>query len=235
MELKLDRRLWPVAALGLFLAVIAGYWLLSPSKVLFKPVPDSALKSNPDYPPFRSGILTVFAEGQEHKIALAENTESIYKGLPKSVMGTAVVATLDSPYWKLKAGTLTLKKTTIVDLVPNGSLAILYGNVVDESGSPVREASIRIGTDTVLYTNNQGIFKAELSYSHQKENQPLTISKSGYVAQQINHRPGGNLVVRMPRAVYGGGKMKVVEKEKEDSFGTFVAKEAIRAGFRKHR
>lgn len=234
MELKLDKKLWPVVALALFLAVVAGFWLLSPSKVLFKPIPDTAIKSNPDYPAFRNGILTLFADGQEHKIALAENSEAIYKGLPKSVMGTSVAASLDSPYWKLKTGTLTVKKNTSVDLVPNGSLAVLYGNVVDESGAPVRDASIRIGTDTVLYTNNQGVFKAELSYSLQKENQQLIISKNGYVAQQLNHRPGSNLVVHMPRAASGGRTTVVVREQEKRKLSDVVAEEAIKAGFRKH-
>lgn len=236
MELKFDKKLWPVAALALFLAVAAGFWLTGPSKILFKPVPDSSLKANPNYPPFKSGVLTIFAEGKEHKIALAENMEAAYKGLPRSVKGSAVVASLESPFWKLKTGTLTLEKTTIVDLVPNGSLATLYGNVVDESGAPVREAFIQIGSDTVVYTNHVGSFKAELSYALQKENQQLTISKNGYKAQQLSYRPGTNLVVRMPRAAQGGGGKTVVVKQEQEkeSFGTFVGKEAIRAAFRRH-
>ena len=234
MDLRLDKKLWPVAGLALFLAIAAVFWLLSPSKISFKPVPDTSLKSNPDYPPFRSGVLTIFADGREHKIALEENREAVYRDFPKSVKGSVVVASLDSPFWKLKTGSLTLKKNTAVELIPNGRLATLYGNVVDESGAPVRDASIRIGSDTVLYTNNQGVFKAELSYSLQKENQHLTISKNGYIAQELNHRPGSNLVVRMPRAAGGKTTVVIKEKEGEKTLGRVVAEEAIKAGFRKH-
>ncbi|MCD8538648.1 MAG: hypothetical protein LRY55_01990 [Leadbetterella sp.] len=178
-------------------------WLSGPSKVVFKVEPDSSLRFNPDYPPFRNGILTIHAKGVAHKITLTENTESEYEGLPKSLIGSSVTASLESPYWKLKSGSITVGKTTSVELVPNGSLGLLYGNIVDQYGSPVRDAFIQVGSDTVLYSDQQGLFRAELSYALQKESQHLTVSKSGYTPLQLNHRPGQNLVVRMMRIPQG--------------------------------
>lgn len=229
MESKL-KQLTPVLLVAGVLLAGGVFWLFSSSEVLFTARPDSSLKHNPDYPPFKSGILNIHVEGKEHKIALTENIETAYKGLPGSVIGSTVVATLESPYWKLKSNTITLEKTTMLDLLPNGNLATLTGNVVDEHGSPVSNAFIQVGNDTVLYSDYRGSFKAGLSFPLQKENQHLTISKNGYVSQELNHRPGNNLVIRM-RHSYGG--RQIIRRNKE-TIGDYVIKRAIDEGIRRH-
>lgn len=58
-----------------------------------------------------------------------------------------------------------------------------------ESGAFLAGAEIRVGTDTILYTDGKGIFKAHLPNELQKEEYQLTIIKAGYESKDQNYSP----------------------------------------------
>ncbi|MCD8539191.1 MAG: hypothetical protein LRY55_05085 [Leadbetterella sp.] len=194
--------------------------------------PDSALKINAEYPPFKAGVVTLEIKGETHKIPITGIDESTYKNLPRGSYDEEVSAVLESDYWKLADSQVKIDKSMNLKIVPNGRLSGLYGTVIDDRGRPVREALIQIGNDTALYSNQQGMFKAELSYGLQKENQRIMVLKDGYEAVELTHTPGNNLLVHLKRGGSPGQRVVIREgqQQKGETFGEWAAKEGVRTG-----
>lgn len=224
-------RLKVLFSLVAFLAM-TGITSCGSPEIKVKARPAAASKINPEYPAFTAGVLTLDVKGEKHKIPLTGTDESVYTNLPKGALGTTVSATLESDYWKLVDHNITLSNMTELGIVPNGRLGSFYGTVVDERGRPIREAYVQIGNDTILYSNHQGVFKADLSYSLQREKQWVTILKDGFEPVELTHTPGSNLLVHLNRE--SSGRRTVVRQgqsqKKEETFGEWAAKEGIRTG-----
>jgi|GEM_PF-1637821 len=204
----------------------------SSSDIQVRVSPDSALKINAEYPSFKAGVVTLEVEGEKHKIPITGIDESTYKNLPRGSYNEEVSAVLESDYWKLAESRVRIGKSMNLTIVPNGRLSGLYGTVIDDRGRPVREALIQVGNDTVLYSNQQGMFKAELSYGLQKENQRIMVLKDGYEAVELTHTPGNNLLVHLKRGGSPGQRVVIREgqQQKGETFGEWAAKEGVRTG-----
>lgn len=165
--------------------------------------PDSGLKLRSDYPAFKSGILKFNVKGEDHQVPLIGYSEVVYKEIPAKILGEEIPVTLESDYWKLGMEKAVIGKKMELSIVPNSTLGSLYGNIIDEDGLPVGDTFVQIEGDTVLYTDNQGVFKADLSYTLQRENYHLSFSKNGFERIEANHIPGRNLVIHMKRSPRG--------------------------------
>ena len=210
---RIEKYKWLIGAAIVAIGATLGYFL-GPSKAVFEISPAKTVQINTEYPGFSGGKLLLEGEGDKVEVFLEGSTSTTYRGIPKKMLGKTVRARLESDYWKLSTDNIVLNKSTVLDLIPNGKLGLIHGMIVDQSGRAVSQALIRMGSDTLWYSNSAGQFNAQISYALQKENQLLVISKNGYVPVQLNHTPGRSTIVQMIRVPQGNSTI-VVKQEKE--------------------
>lgn len=158
--------------------------------------PESSLHLNAGYPAFEGGELIVYLGNKEEKKAVLPNQEIVLKKIPAGYSQAKVAVRLKAGNWKLAADSVMLAETVNLDIVPDGSLATIQGNVRNSIGNIVEGCKIGIDTDTVVYSNREGVFKIRLPYSMQKKQYLLTISKEGFETQKLDYFSGsGNIDV----------------------------------------
>ncbi len=152
--------------------------------------PSTAAKLHPSYPAFEGGELSLVLDNKEEKKSFSANSEIVLRQLPVSYQGKKVPANLTAKYWKLEQDSIDLSKTVNLTIVPDESLAMIYGNIKDENGNGIDSCEIADGGDTSFLSGNDGFFKVTLPWHMQKVNYTLDIKKAGYKPTSVNYFAG---------------------------------------------
>ncbi|MCW3081055.1 toll/interleukin-1 receptor domain-containing protein [Segetibacter sp.] len=150
--------------------------------------PDAALNLHPDYPVFEGGELSLYIGSKEDKKSVLPNQSITFQQIPISFAGKRIGAKLNAQNWKLLTDTVLLNTNAIyISIVPDGSLASVYGNIKDGKGNPVEGCSIAIDGDTIIHSNAAGLFKVNLPYYMQKNQYILSITRRDFYSQKIDY------------------------------------------------
>lgn len=184
---------WILPALCIvFLLLIFGYAINERSKpfdaTLFVK-PTQEIKLNQSYPKFEGGDVSLFLDNKEEKKGFSSNNEIVFRQLPISFKEKQIMAKLIAKHWKLKYDTIKLNTIVNIEVVPDGSLATIYGNVKDEKGNSISNCKINDGNDTTFFTNADGYFKVILPYQMQKSVYQLDFNKARYKNMTIFYYP----------------------------------------------
>ncbi|GEO10793.1 toll/interleukin-1 receptor domain-containing protein [Segetibacter aerophilus] len=189
--------LMPGISLLVLLAVLS-YYLNEKNKPFDATVfvrPDAALKLHPNYPAFEGGDISFFIGNKEDKKSILPNQSITFQQIPISFSGKKIGAELNARNWKLKTDSVILNKSeTYISIVPDGTLASVYGNIRDGKGNGIEGCSIAIDGDTIIRSNAGGIFKVNLPYQMQKDQYILSVTKKGFYSQKLDYFPGSGSV-----------------------------------------
>lgn len=196
---KQNKYLWTfivILLVGILSAFI--YFKLQPYDATVFLKPDSSLKLQPEYPVFKGGELSVFVNNKEERKQILENGEVVFKQLSASSKGEKVAIKLYTNHWKLSSDSIILEKTVNLNIIPDGSLGIITGNIKTFSGLEIEGVNITIDNDTTIAADKKGIFNILLPTKFQKSNYTLRFEKKGYQSLQEYYYPkSGNIDVRM--------------------------------------
>ena len=160
--------------------------------------PDPSLKLQSAYPIFKGGELSVYINNKEEKKQILENGEVVFKQLAASSKGEKVAIKLYTNHWKLSSDSIVLEKTVNLNIIPDGSLGIITGNIKTFSGSAIEAVNITIDNDTTIAADKNGVFNIILPYKFQKPTYTLRFEKTGYQPIQEYYYPkSGNIDIRM--------------------------------------
>jgi TIR domain len=160
--------------------------------------PDPSLKLLTEYPSFKGGYLQVYINNKEERKQILENGEVVFKQLSASSKGQKVAIRLYTNYWKLSSDSVVLEKTVNLNMIPDGSLGIVTGNIKTFSGLEIEAVNITIDNDTTIVASKKGIFNVLIPTKFQKPSYRLHFEKKGYESTQEYYYPkSGNIDVRM--------------------------------------
>lgn len=186
-----------LSVLLLFLAIITTYMITRPfdATVFLK---EADVNISDDYPSFEKGALSLFIEGVEQKKEVLSNGEVNYRQLPYAVKNEWVKATYYGKYWMLAKDSVLLTPDMTITVAPNGSLAQIYGLVSDSKGNLLSEVNVQIDTDTLISSDENGIFSTKLPLSMQKDDYTLVFYKEGYSVSKEKYYPeSGKIEVQL--------------------------------------
>jgi outer membrane lipoprotein-sorting protein len=196
---KQNRYLW--LFIGILIAGIlsaAIYLKLQPYDATVFLKPDTSLKLQSSYPAFKGGELSIFINNKEEKKEILSNGEVIFKQIAASAFGEKVAIKLHANNWKLRSDSMVLEKLVNLNMVPDGSLAAIIGNIKNNSGQGIENVNITIDGDTTIASDKNGIFNIVLPSKFQKSNYTLSFQKEGYQPLKEYYYPkSGNIDIRM--------------------------------------
>ncbi|MDH4460971.1 MAG: TIR domain-containing protein [Flectobacillus sp.] len=196
---KQNKYLWSVIAtllVGILSAFI--YFNAQPydATVFLKPKP--LLNMQYAYPLFKGGELSLLIGNKEETAQVLANGEVTFKQLAASSKGEKVAIKLSTDYWKLESDSVVLNKNLHLNLIPDGSLGIITGNVKTSEGDPISGVSISIDNDTSIIADDFGRFNCTLPYRFQKESYVLHFQKKGLKPVKEHYYPkSGNIDIQM--------------------------------------
>ena len=173
-----------------------------PFDITFFTAPDPHLKLNPDYPLFEGGKLTIYTGNKAESRNILPNQPVTFQQIASAYLNTKLAVTLDAPQWKLSEDSFMISKSPVhLLLIPNGSMATIFGNIKDTNGNGIAACTISIDIDTTIQTNDAGYFKIELPFQMQKRQYILSVSKESYQPQRVDYFPGsGNIDILLKKA-----------------------------------
>jgi hypothetical protein len=198
---KQNKYLW--GFIGILIAGVLGATIYLRSQpfdatVFLKPDPSLKLQSN--YPAFKGGELSIYINNKEEKKEILSNGEVVFKQLAASSKGEKVAIKIISDNWQLETDSIFLGKVVNLKIVPDGSLAVITGNIKNNSGETIENVNIRIGNDTTIASDNNGIFNIMLPAKFQKSNYILLFQKDGYQPLKEYYYPkSGNIDIRLKK------------------------------------
>lgn len=152
--------------------------------------PSPSLKLDPAYPPFEGGELTLLLDNKAEKKSISAEGEATFKQLPVSFRDKKVAASLTASYWTLQQDTIALTKTVNLVLVPDQSLARIFGNVKDTKQNGIGNCRITVdNNDTTFVTDMDGFFSITLPDKMQKPQYILHFNKEGFPEQKETYHP----------------------------------------------
>jgi len=196
-----NKYLWVVIGIllvGMLSATI--YFSSQPYDATFFLKPNPIIKLQADYPApvFKEGELSVFIGNKEERKQILDQGEVNFKQLIASSKGEKAAVQLHLKYWKSELDTVPLDKTIHLNLIPDGSLSLIYGNVKTKNGLPIPNAHVSVGIGIGCVTDPSGYFKMELPFGLQKEYYNLSVTKEGFKPYMAEYRPvSGNIDIRM--------------------------------------
>lgn len=164
--------------------------------VFLKVNPSLTLQSK--YPIFKGGNLSLYIDNKEERRQILENGEVIFKQLSSSSKGKKVAIKLYTDHWKLSSDSIIIEKTVNLNIIPDGSLSIITGNIKTTSGLEIDSVNITIDNDTTISSDKNGIFNILLPTKFQKSSYTLHFAKKGYQPLQEYYFPkSGSIDIRM--------------------------------------
>jgi hypothetical protein len=164
--------------------------------IFLKPKPTLQLQAS--YPPFQGGELSVFIDNKEERKQVLANGEVVFKQLAASSKGQKVAIKLQTEDWKIETDSVVLDKILNLNIIPNGSLSTITGNIKTSTGATIANVSIGIDNDTTITTDMNGNFNIKLPYRLQKPFYVLHFQKKGFQSLQKYYYPkSGNIDVLM--------------------------------------
>ncbi len=192
-----NKYLWAVISVllvGILSASI--YFSSQPYDVTIFLKPKPTLNLHASYPPFEGGDISVLIDDKEEPKQILRNGEVVFKKLESSSKGQKVSIKLNSKYWKTELDSIELDKVINLNVIPDGSLGKITGNVKNAAGFNIGNVVIKIDNDTTITSNYDGSFNITLPYKLQKEFYVLQFSKDGYKPTKENYWPkSGNIDV----------------------------------------
>lgn len=179
------------------IAVITVYWLSMKTEPFDTTINLSAqeeLRINANYPRFENGELSIYLSGKVDTKHVIANQEIVFKQIPASLFGEKVPAKLNSDFWMLDKDSIVLNKELTLAIIPNGKLEKIIGNIKDWNGNALENCKIVIDTDTTIFSDSKGVFKAFLPYSMQKEKYILSVNKEGFKPQRLDYYAGSGSI-----------------------------------------
>jgi hypothetical protein len=181
---------------GIMSAII--YLKLQPYDATVFLQPDTSLKLQSGYPSFKGGELSIYINNKEEKKEVLSNGEVVFKQLAASTFGEKVIIKLRADNWKLRSDSIVLEKVVNLNIVPDGSLAVIMGNIKTAWGQGIENVNITIDNDTTIASDKNGIFNIALPSKFQKSNYTLSFQKAGYHSLKEYYYPkSGNIDIRM--------------------------------------
>ncbi len=196
---KQNKYLWTFVVI-LLISILSAfiYFNSQPYDATFFLKPDPSLKLQPEYPVFKGGELSVFINNKEERKQVLENGEVVIKQLPAFSKGEKVVIKLYTQNWKLSSDSIILEQTVNLNIIPDGSLGIITGNIKTFSGLEIEGVNMTIDNDTIIAADKNGFFNVVLPYKFQKSIYSLHFEKKGYrPVHEYYHPKSGNIDVRM--------------------------------------
>lgn len=156
--------------------------------------PDPHLERNPHYPPFTGGQLSLrIGEREDRKTVFAGN-EVVFSQLPYDFREAVVPVTLKSDFWKLVSDSVRIGETMRLNIVPNDSLSMVFGRVINEGLEGVGNCKIVLDNDTSFYSDSDGYFKVHLPYRMLKLQYQLVLIKPGFHQKEAPYLPGSGYI-----------------------------------------
>ncbi len=119
-----------------------------------------------------------------------DNNKLILNVIDGKYIDSKVKISMNDPYWRLVEDSLILKKDLIeIWIEPNGALSEVKGVVRGLNNQFLVNATVQVGTDTLLITDELGRVEARLPIPIQKEWHQLKISAPGYKPGAIEYYP----------------------------------------------
>ncbi len=191
---KFKSWLLPAAAIAA-LILVGGYFLVQSRKPFDATVfvaPAKEMKSNTAYPSFGGGTLSLYLGNRKEDKVVSPGQETVFTQIPAEFRDEKAVVKLNSNYWRLEKDTVTLTESMHLRIIPDGSLAAVYGRVINtRNDQPCDSCLIKLrDTDTVFWSDKTGHFKATLPYAMQKEQHVLTVWKNDKEVGTQDYNPG---------------------------------------------
>ena len=136
------------------------------------------------------GEVIIDLEGDRRKADITELGEAYFKGIPSNFRGQDVPITVEAERVQMAnpEKQYTLSKQVYVAVEPDNSLAGLRGIVMDEEGDFM--ANVRVSVDNIAtQTDENGYFFLEIPPDKQRREQPLFLSKKGYITRNYTVKP----------------------------------------------
>ncbi len=198
---KRKRRLAYLSALlaTLLLASIACWLVFKPLdvKVTVAEAPAFVIPSMP----FETGNLTYSVNGNEPvKVPVSSGDMTVLiENISFGDKHKTMHVIFESAGYQTVDTTLKIRKSLTVPLRRDNSLGVIFGNVIDEQGSPVAGATVTV-QDIRTLTDEAGGFRIDIPMTKQMESQRMTIYKDGFELWSGTYRPsctcGWNVVLR---------------------------------------
>ena len=195
----LNKYLWIFIGI-LFLGILATliYLKLQPYDSTFFLEADTSLKLQPNYPAFTGGELSIYIYNKEEKKQILANGEVVFKQLASNSKGKKVAIKLNSDNWKLSSDSIILENVVNLNIIPDGRLGLITGNIKTNSGLVIETVKVTIDNDTSIIADKNGIFNIMLPPKFQKPNYTLFFEKNGYQSvKEIYFPKSGNIDIRM--------------------------------------
>lgn len=151
--------------------------------------------------PFESGVVTYSINGNEPvKVPVNRtNTTILIENIPFGDKYKTMHLVLESSGYQTVDTTMKMKKSLTLPLRRDNSLGVIFGNVIDELGTPVAGATVAV-QDIRTTTDETGGFRIDIPMAKQLESQRMTIYKDGFELWTGTYRPsstcGWNVVLR---------------------------------------
>jgi hypothetical protein len=140
----------------------------------------------------------MFVDNQEIRKQVFENGLVVFDNLPSKYKGQKVAIFLNSDLWKVATDSVVVSEIIRLNLIPEGSLGIITGNVKTSEGDPISGVSISIDNDTSIIADDFGRFNCTLPYRFQKESYVLHFQKKGLKPLKEHYYPkSGNIDIQM--------------------------------------
>jgi len=196
-----NKYLWFLSAFLLIVILGAFLYIKSqPYDATVFLIPDPALKINTNYPSFKGGDLSIYINNKQEKSQILANGEVVFKTLDESSKGKQVLIKMEAENWKLATDTILLSRSVKLNIIPDGSLGFITGNIKTQTGSTLSDVTIAIDNDTTITANENGIFNIKVPFKFQKPQYRLHFEREGYQPFDDYYYPkSGNYDVRMKK------------------------------------
>ena len=145
----------------------------------------------------QEGELNIAIGNRSLNKMIGENGRTNFADIVSKYLGDTLSIGLDAPGWEIaKKQNKFVFNGTRIDLIVrrDGSLGFIRGVVKSQDGQHfIPKAEVMVNTDTIIYTDDKGMFKARLLKHHHVKNEhesyTLTVSKAGYQTTSSYYLP----------------------------------------------
>ena len=133
------------------------------------------------YPKLEQGTVQLYVGNKWENATIDADGLADFKSLPGTIRGNRARVRLIAPYWQFSRGSVTLNgKSTTIEAVPDGSLAKISGQIVDENGTDPLTGVRLLIFDQRDTTDEFGKFEVTIPLDKQRLNHSISAHKEGY-------------------------------------------------------
>lgn len=158
-----------------------------PFTATFSLVNDPHLNISNQYPnmSYPAKLNLLFPDGKTEGVTINPDNKVVISKIDPGWLYKKVRVRLEDPFWRTTKDSIELTDQSVdIHICPNDRLATIEGTVSNIKGLPanifIEGATILVGADTILKTDNNGMFRAKLPLNMLKARHEVTAYAQGF-------------------------------------------------------